>query len=47
MNGRPALFCAHALTDGDASRCACQLGPGASRAQMLAFEKAQITEELL
>ena len=47
MTDRPALFCAHANTDGDASRCARSLGPGATREQILAYEKTQITEELL
>ncbi len=35
------LFCAHANADGDESRCACQLGPGATREQILAYENAQ------
>ena len=31
-------ICLHALVDGDASRCACQLGPHASREQILTYE---------
>jgi hypothetical protein len=39
---RPALFCAHANADGDATRCSCtSLGPGPhSREAIVAYEAA-------
>ena len=39
MTDRPALFCAHANADGDASPCACSLGPDASRERILTYER--------
>jgi hypothetical protein len=42
MTNRPAILCAHADVNGDASRCACSLGPDATREQITAFERDRI-----
>ena len=39
MTNRPAIVCAHALADGDPSRCVSSLGPHTSREQILTFER--------
>ena len=39
MTDKPTQFSTHALSDGDTGRCACQLGPGASREQILTYER--------
>ena len=37
-DNREDVICAHANTSGDASRCACALGPHATREEILTHE---------